>query len=194
MAPEMRLTVAAPYFNDPGYIAALAASAADDLGAGYDHLLFSFHGLPERHMRKANPGHCLAAENCCEAPGPALSTCYRAQCFATVRAFVEAAGVPAEKYSVAFQSRLGREPWLKPYTDLELVRLAENGVKKLLVICPAFVSDCLETLEEISLRGREVFLEAGGREFSLIPCLNEHPRWIEALEGMVRAQLHYPPK
>jgi len=192
LAPGMRLNIVEPYFNEPGYIAALAASAADDLAAGYDHLLFSFHGLPERHMRKANPGHCMASANCCENPGAALRTCYRAQCFATVRAFVDAAGVPADKYSVAFQSRLGREPWLKPYTDVELARLAQNGVKKLLVICPAFVSDCLETLEEIAIRGREIFLEAGGREFALIPCLNEHPRWLEALDGMVRAQLPKP--
>jgi ferrochelatase len=189
VAPGMKLKIAEPYFNDPAYIAALAASAADYLGAGYDHLLFSFHGLPERHMRKANPGHCMASANCCEAPGPALRTCYRAQCFATVSAFVDAAGVPAEKYSVAFQSRLGREPWLKPYTDFELTRLAENGVKKLLVICPAFVSDCLETLEEIAMRGREIFLEAGGTDFDLIPCLNEHPRWLDALEQMVRSDL-----
>jgi len=188
IAPEMKLKVAAPYFDDPGYIAALVASAADFLAGGYDHLLFSFHGLPERHMRKANPGHCLATPGCCENPGPALPTCYRAQCFATVRAFVAAAGVPADKYSVSFQSRLGRDPWLKPYTDFEFVRLAENGVKNLLVMCPAFVSDCLETLEEIAMRGREVFLEAGGREFALIPCLNEHPRWIDALQKMIHRE------
>ncbi len=189
LAPEMTVKVAAPYFADPDYIAALAASAANFLGAGYDHLLFSFHGLPERHMRKANPGHCLSTPNCCDTPGPALRTCYRAQCFATVRAFVEATGIPADKHSVSFQSRLGREPWLKPYTDVEFVRLAEGGVKKLLVICPAFVSDCLETLEEIAMRGREVFLEAGGREFALIPCLNEHPRWLDALQGMLARDL-----
>jgi len=189
LAPEMSLKIAEPYFNDPEYIAALVASAADFLNAGYDHLLFSFHGLPERHLRKANPGHCLGTTDCCEAPGPALRTCYRAQCFATVRAFVEAAGVPANKFSVSFQSRLGRDPWLKPYTDFELPRLAGDGVKNLLVICPAFVSDCLETLEEIAMRGREIFLEAGGSEFALIPCLNEHPRWLEALEKIVRADL-----
>ena len=97
--------------------------------------------------------------------------------------------MPANKYSISFQSRLGRDPWLKPYTDFEFVRLAESGVKKLLVICPAFVSDCLETLEEIAIRGREVFLGAGGTGFALIPCLNEHPRWIDALEKIVRADL-----
>ena len=189
LAPDMKLKIAEPYFNDPDYIEALAASAADSLAEGFDHLLFSFHGLPERHMRKGGPGHCLVTPNCCETPNPAHKTCYRAQCFATVRAFVAAAGVPAEKYSVAFQSRLGREPWLQPYTDVELARLAHCGVKKLLVICPAFVSDCLETLEEIAMRGGEIFLEAGGKDFALIPCMNEHPRWIESLEKIVHSQL-----
>lgn len=189
LVPEMKLKVVTPYFDDPDYIASLAASAAEYLAAGYDHLLFSFHGLPERHMRKANPGHCLATPDCCESPGPALRTCYRAQCFATVRAFVAAAGVPADKYSVSFQSRLGRDPWLKPYTDFEFTRLAGAGVKKMLVICPAFVSDCLETLEEIAIRGREIFLDAGGTEFTLIPCLNEHPRWLDALENLLLREL-----
>ena len=116
---------------------------------------------------------------------PAHATCYRSQCFRTVRAFVERTGVPAGKYTVAFQSRLGRDPWLTPFTDRELVRLAGGGVKKLLVICPAFVSDCLETLEEIGMRGRELFHEAGGGELTLIPCLNDHPQWVEALAKMV---------
>lgn len=191
MAPEMRLKIVDPYYNNPDYIRALAASAADYLAEGYDHLLFSFHGLPERHLRKSDPTgiHCLSTPDCCTTPSPAHRTCYRAQCFATVRAFVEAAGVPAEKYSVSFQSRLGRDPWLKPYTDFEFTRLAEGGVKKLLVISPAFVSDCLETLEEIAIRGREIFTGAGGIEFALIPCLNEHPRWLDALEKMVRGDL-----
>ena len=187
IAPGMRLKTVEPYYADPGFIAALAASASDLLKTDYDHLLFSFHGLPERHLRKADPtgSHCLATPNCCETPSPAHRTCYRAQCFATVRAFVEAAGVPANKFSVSFQSRLGRDPWLKPYTDFEIERLAKVGVKRMLVMCPAFVSDCLETLEEIAMRGRETFIEAGGKDLTLIPCLNEHPRWIEALEKMV---------
>ena len=188
LAPQMRLQIQPPCFEDPDYIAALAASAEEYLARGYDHLLFSFHGLPERHLRKSDPTgcHCLSREDCCETPSPAHATCYRAQCFKTVAAFVGQAKVPKQKYSVCFQSRLGRDPWLKPYTDFELPRLAAAGVKKLLVICPAFVSDCLETIEEIGLRGRETFLEAGGREFTLIPCLNEHPLWLAALEKMVR--------
>jgi ferrochelatase len=187
LAPQMRLTVRPPCFEDPDYIAALVGSAQEFLKRDYDHLLFSFHGLPERHLRKSDPTrrHCLATEDCCTTASPAHATCYRAQCFKTVAAFVKQAGVPEGKYSVSFQSRLGRDPWLKPYTDYELPRLAQKGVRKLLVMCPAFVSDCLETLEEIGLRGRDTFLEAGGSESTLIPCLNEHPLWLEALQRMV---------
>jgi len=187
VAPQMRFQVQPPYFDQPDYIAALAASARVYLEQGYDHLLFSFHGLPERHLRKSDPTgcHCLTAANCCEGSHPAHATCYRAQCFKTVSAFVKQADVPREKYSIAFQSRLGRDPWLKPYTDLELPKLASAGVKKLLVMCPSFVSDCLETLEEIGIRGRETFLGAGGRECQLVPCLNEHPLWLAALQKMI---------
>ena len=187
-APGMRLKIVKPYYNDPRYIQALAASAADFLQTGYDHLLFSFHGLPERHLRKADPtgSHCLVSGDCCERQSPAHATCYRAQCFATVRAFIRETGIAQENVSTAFQSRLGRDPWLKPYADFEFKRLAGSGVKKLLVICPAFVSDCLETLEEVAMRGRETFLQAGGEEFTLIPCMNEHPQWLCALESMVR--------
>jgi len=194
MAPEMRLKIAAPFYRDPDFIAALVASASDYLKSDYDHLLFSFHGLPERHLRKSDPTgrHCLQSPNCCETPSPAHDTCYRAQCYATVRAFVEQANIPPQKYSVSFQSRLGRDPWLKPYTDLELARLPQSGVKKLLVMCPAFVADCLETLEEIAMRGRETFLKAGGETFAQIPCVNEHPRWLEALEKIVHREMANP--
>jgi ferrochelatase len=194
LAPQMRIQVQPPFFEEPDYIAALVGSAQEFLGREYDHLLFSFHGLPERHLRKSDPTgrHCLMVENCCATASPAHATCYRAQCFKTVTAFVKQAGVPEAKYSISFQSRLGRDPWLKPYTDYELPRLAQRGVKKLLVMCPAFVSDCLETLEEIGLRGREAFLAAGGTDFALIPCLNEHPLWLEALEKMVRCFLLAP--
>jgi protoporphyrin/coproporphyrin ferrochelatase len=187
VAPQMRIQVEPPFFERPDYITALVASAEDYLQKGYDHLLFSYHGLPERQLRKSDPtgGHCLNTPDCCQRPSPAHATCYRAQAFKTVNAFVAKAGIPKEKYSVSFQSRLGRDPWLKPYTDYELPRLAKSGVKRMLVICPAFVSDCLETIEEIGMRGREDFLKAGGTEFALIPCLNEHPLWIDTLRGMV---------
>jgi len=188
LAPGMNVRVQPPYFDHPGYIRALVASAAADIGRPYDHLLFSFHGIPERHIRKSDPTgcHCLSTADCCERPGPAHEFCYRAQCFRTAREFVRHAGVPEGKWSVAFQSRLGRDPWLSPYTDQRIVELARSGARRLLVICPAFVSDCLETIEEIGMRGRETYLAAGGVEFTRIPCLNENPLWIEVLEGMVK--------
>lgn len=187
-APQMKLTVQPPYYDHPDYLAALVASAADYLKKDYDHLLFSYHGIPERHLRKSDPTgcHCLQVGNCCNVPSPAHKFCYRAQCFATTEAFVKLAGVPKEKYSVSFQSRLGRDPWLKPYTDYELPRLANEGKKRMLVICPAFVSDCLETIEEIGMRGCEQFMAGSGKEYTRIPCMNEHPKWIEALEKMIR--------
>jgi ferrochelatase len=179
------LSVVPPFYDHEDYISALVASAEPYLDRPHDHLLFSFHGLPERHLRKADPTgcHCLSAPDCCRVDSPAHATCYRAQCFKTVAAFVAKAGVT--KYSVAFQSRLGKDPWLRPYTDHEIVRFPREGIKKLLVICPAFVSDCLETLEEIGMRGKESFLEAGGEELTLIPCLNEHPLWLKALERII---------
>ena len=188
IAPQITVRIQPPYFDAPDYIEALVASAKNYLESGYDHLLFSFHGIPERHLRKADPTgcHCLVKENCCEVPSRAHATCYRAQCFKTVAAFVAKAGVPKEKYSVSFQSRLGKEPWLKPYSDFEIEKFPARGVKKLLVICPAFVSDCLETIEEIGIRGRESFLKSGGEDLTLIPCMNEHPRWISALAKMVQ--------
>ncbi len=180
------LIIQPPFYNHPPYIQALAASAKDQLGKDYDHLLFSYHGLPERHLRKTDPtgSHCLCSEDCCSVSSVAHKTCYRAQVMATTEAMVQAASIPKDKYSVAFQSRLGRDKWLEPSTVNVLAELAAQGTRKLLVICPAFVSDCLETLEEIGIRGRETFLKAGGEHLELIPCLNDHPLWIDALRQM----------
>jgi protoporphyrin/coproporphyrin ferrochelatase len=193
-APDMTVKVIAPYYDHPDYIRALVASAQPSLEQGYDHLLFSFHGIPERHLRKSDRTgcHCLKVANCCEVPSPAHATCYRAQCFKTMRAFAKGAGLKEGTYSIAFQSRLGRDPWLTPYTDEQLVHLALSGKKHVVVISPAFVSDCLETLEELGVRGREVFHEAGGKELRLVPCLNEHPLWLDALEKMIQQNLRLP--
>lgn len=181
VAPGLAWHAIPPYFEDPAYLDALVASTEPFLAQPHDHLLFSFHGIPERHLVKSDPTrcHCLKTPDCCQTPSPAHATCYRAQCFRTVAGFLQR--IDARPSSVAFQSRLGRDPWLKPYTDLEIPRLARAGVRRLLVMCPAFVADCLETIEEIGMRGRELFLEAGGEELTLVPCLNEHPAWIEAL-------------
>jgi len=196
LTPAMKVHAQPPFYEQADYISALVASAEPLLAKGFDHLLFSFHGLPERHLRRSDPthSHCLTVQNCCTVPSPAHTTCYRAQCLKTVAAFVKKADLPPDKYSVSFQSRLGRDPWLKPYTDYELARLPALGIKRLLVMCPAFVSDCLETLEEIGIRGKETFVNAGGTHFALIPCLNEHPLWLEALERMVAAFAGQPGK
>ena len=182
-APQLRVTTVQPFYADPDYIEALHAVAAPYLAQGYDHLLFSYHGLPVRHMRKADSSHahCTIVADCCTTCSPAHATCYKAQCLATTRAFAQRAGLDPARFSVSFQSRLVGEPWLEPFTDKVLEQLPKAGVKKLLVICPAFVTDCLETLEEISVRGQESFLGAGGSTFQQIPCLNDHPACVDFL-------------
>ncbi|MEZ4747817.1 MAG: ferrochelatase [Calditrichia bacterium] len=179
----VKLTKQPPFFDHPGYISALFESAKAYLEKEFDYLLFSYHGVPERHCKKTDPTgeHCFKVDNCCEVPSPAHLTCYRHQVFRSTEEFVKLANIPKEKYSVAFQSRLGMDAWLQPATAEEVLRLAENGVKKLLVMCPAFVSDCLETLEEIGIGVKQSFLDAGGEEFTMIPCMNDHPEWIAQL-------------
>jgi ferrochelatase len=184
---SVKTTTLQPFYQDEDYIDALIASARPYLEEPYDLLLFSYHGIPERHVRKSDPSHahCLCVPGCCETANPAHATCYRHQCYATTRAFTERAGLPADKVAVSFQSRLGRDPWLKPYTDFRLQELPQEGVKRLRVICPAFVSDCLETLEEIAMEGKETFLHAGGEDFKQIPCMNNHPAWLAVLNARV---------
>lgn len=185
---KVALRLVPPFYDDPDYIAALVQSAQPRLQKPYDHLLFSYHGVPERHLHKTDPTrhHCLRRGDCCELATEVHHLCYRAQVVRTTRAFAEAMKIPADKYSIAFQSRLGRDPWLTPYTDQTIVDLAESGVKHLRVICPAFVADCLETLEEIGEAGRELFLHHGGESFELIPCLNDHPQWVTVLQSWAR--------
>ncbi len=180
-APEMKVTTQQPFYNDPSYIEALYKSAKPYLEGEYDHLLFSYHGIPARHLNKADSsnGHCNVVKDCCTTCSPAHSTCYKHQITKTTELFVKRAGIPDGKWSISFQSRLGREPWLTPYTDHVLEELPEQGKKKLVVMTPAFVSDCLETLEEIAMEGKEEFLKAGGEEFTAVPCMNEHPAWIQ---------------
>lgn len=187
-APQIKTTTLQPFYQDSDYIEALVESAKSYLNNNFDHLLFSFHGLPERHLRKSDPSHahCMIASDCCNTCNPAHATCYKHQCLQTVKLFAQKTNLPKEKYSVSFQSRLGRDPWLQPYTDKQIVHFAEKGIKKLLVICPAFVADCLETLEEITMAGKESFIEAGGESFEQIPCLNMHPRWIQFLVNKVK--------
>jgi ferrochelatase len=183
---EVRFAILQPFYDQPEYLDALVASAKPYLAQGYDHLLLSFHGLPERHLKKLNPGHCFEGNGdcCAAAPAEVLATCYRGQCLRTAAAFAERMGLPEGTWSVSFQSRLGRAKWIEPYTEARLDELAKIGVKKILVMCPAFVADCIETLEEIGDRGLEQFREAGGEELVLVPCLNDEPQWAQALNTL----------
>ncbi len=187
-APGMRIECVLPYHSDDDYIDALVTSALPYLRESYDHLLFSYHSIPQRHLRKADSSHahCLTVPDCCNACSPAHATCYRAQVMKTTRRFVEKAGLDPAKWSVSFQSRLAGEPWLTPYTDFEYRRLATEGKKRLMVITPAFVTDCLETLEEIRVRGAEDFKAAGGSSLTHIPCLNDQPIWIDCLARRIK--------
>lgn len=178
-----------PFYDQPAYIAALGESARGYLARGYDHLLLSYHGLPEGHIHKADPTgcHCLSSSDCCQrADAAVLGRCYRAQCVRTSERLIQQLSVPKNRWSMAFQSRLGRTKWIDPYTDATIARLGAKGIKKLLVMCPAFVADCIETLEEIAIRGRESFRAAGGEELVLIPCLNDQPQWVAALASLCR--------
>jgi ferrochelatase len=174
------------FYNDENYINALAGKIGPYLQQPYDQILFSYHGIPGRHLKKTDPTgcHCMVKENCCEVASPAHATCYRHQVFTTTKMVMEKLNIPKDKFSISFQSRLGKG-WLEPFTDIRLQQLPGEGIKKLLILCPAFISDCLETLEEIEERGKEIFMHAGGESYQMIPCLNEDPQWVEALKGLV---------
>lgn len=184
---NFKLTIIKPYYNEENYLSALAESIKPYLDQEYDQVLFSYHGVPERHIHKGDitGKHCLKQYACCELPSSAHNRCYRHHCFTTTKLVAEKLGLPKEKYNYSFQSRLGKDEWLKPYTAGRLAQLPNEGIKKLLVVCPAFISDCLETLEEIAVEGKETFIHAGGESFNMIPCLNTHPAWVKTLKMWV---------
>ncbi len=179
--PQIEVKFKEPFFDESAYISVLANSIKEALPEHYDHLLFSYHGIPERHVKKSDPtgSHCLCAENCCQTPSEAHATCYRHQVYKTTELVTTELGIPPERYSVSFQSRLLNDPWLSPYTDKTIENLAESGIKSLVVVCPAFVTDCLETLEEIEMEGKHAFEEAGGEYYRMIPCLNDRDDWVD---------------
>ncbi len=185
---QFKLKFVSPFYQHPAYIHALAESMRPYVQKEFDHLLFSFHGIPERHLKISDPTHkhCLQSPNCCSGESVSHATCYRHQCLQTMKKVTEELGLPQTKFSFSFQSRLLKDPWLKPYTDFRLQEMPAEGIKKLLVVCPAFVSDCLETLEEIEIRGKESFMASGGKEYEMIPCLNTHPSWVKTLVDLVR--------
>ncbi len=186
--PHVRLRFVEPFYRDEGFIQSFAEVARENLkDYSFDHLLFSYHGLPERQVKKTDSSgtHCLSRKECCDEINPSNQKCYRAHCFVTTQKLVRELKLEPHQYSICFQSRLGRTPWIKPFTDELLQELPKKGVKRLAVICPAFVSDCLETLEEIQIRGREDFLRYGGEDLKLIPSLNSSDVWANAVKQLI---------
>lgn len=187
--PEMKFTTVPAFYNKPDYIKVLAESIQKSLDTfEYDHLLFSYHGIPERHIRKTDvtKSHCKIDGSCCNTPSPAHEFCYRHQCYETTKQVVGLLNIPKEKYSQTFQSRLAGDKWLEPYTDVEINKMPEKGIKKLAVVTPAFVADCLETLEEIAMEADHQFKQHGGEEFLAIPCLNDSDTWCNVVVNWIK--------
>ena len=189
------LQVVPPFYDHPAFLDVSAVVARPHVTReGVERVFFSFHGLPERHVRKSDTGggHCLTREDCCARIVPENRDCYRAQCFATAEALGDRLGVPRERRVVCFQSRLGRDPWIRPYTDECLAEAPRRGVRRAVILSPAFVADCLETLEELAIRGVETWREAGGESLDVVPCLNARDDWADAVVEIVRDALSWP--
>jgi protoporphyrin/coproporphyrin ferrochelatase len=184
-----RLSFFPVFYDRLGFIEACAGRVREGVEAWpVEHFVFSFHSLPVRHVEKldATRAHCLVKSDCCDAIGAVNQNCYRAQCMFTARAIARELGLRDDGYSITFQSRLGKAEWLGPQTEKVLTELAQAGVKRVAVSCPSFVADCLETVEEMGIRGREAFIKAGGEELRLIPSLNSEPVWVEAVADWVQ--------
>ena len=187
--PDLKISDLPAFYNNEDYIEVLSKSIKKNLeGKNYDHLLFSYHGVPERHIRKRDitKSHCKIDGSCCVTPSPAHEFCYRHQCLEVTRLVAKKLNLKDSTYSSSFQSRLGFDPWLQPYTDRTIERLGKEGIKNMAIATPAFVSDCLETLEEIAMEGEEIFHEMGGKEFSTIPCLNDDDEWVALLVKWIK--------
>src|SRR5438874_4292150 len=177
-----RITFLSPFVERPEFIDSFASRVIEHLEKHpAEHVVFSFHSLPERHLTKLNPQHCLRAVDCCEQLSEMNRHCYRAQCFFTAKSMARRAKLTTDAYTISFQSRLGRAKWIGQNTEDVLRSLAQCGIKRVAVSCPSFVADCLETVEEIAIRGRQTFIEAGGDELRLVPSLKSDPAWVETI-------------
>jgi len=182
--PHLKIKTVEPFYNDKKYIDLLCKKIKSTISKiEYDHILFSYHGIPISHLKISDPtnSHCYKVKDCCNNHSDAHKFCYKHQVLETTELVIKKLKIDKNKYSNAFQSRLPNEAWLKPYTDDELVRLAKEGKKKLVIVTPAFVTDCLETLEEIAMEGKEEFLEAGGESYHYVPCLNDDDDWAKLI-------------
>ena len=177
---DLQLEATKDFYAHPAYVQAVSEVSRPYFVQAYDHVLFSYHGLPERQLTKLSSA-CRCDEQCCKNISAQNADCYRAQCYATTTLLVHALQIPEGKYSSSFQSRLGNTPWIRPYTDEKYLELARAGKKRVLVMCPSFVADCLETIEEIGMRGQEDFHKAGGEMLQLVPSLNSADVWVDAV-------------
>ncbi len=187
--PDMAITTLPAFYKNEDYIEVLSKSIAEGLkNFEYDHILFSYHGIPERHIKKSDPTkfHCKIDDSCCKTNSVAHHTCYRHQCYEMTEKVKKNLGLSNDKVSLSFQSRLPNDPWLKPYTDFEFERFPKEGIKRLAVITPAFVADCLETLEEIAMEGKHQFQQAGGEDYKHIPCLNDNQDWVDVMVKWIK--------
>ena len=181
-----RLEVVSQFFDHPLFLEAFAEIGRNYIAKkDYDHYLFTYHGLPERQIRKSSTGYCQLSAKCCSVLHDRNRYCYRAQCYETTRLLVQRLGIEEGRYTVSFQSRLGRDPWIKPYTDKVIDELAAQGVKRILAFSPSFVADCLETTVEIGETYYEQFVAQGGEWLDLANSLNDHPLWVDCLTDLV---------
>jgi ferrochelatase len=181
--------VVPPFYDHPAFIDACAGIARPILNeAPWEKILFSFHGLPERHCLKSDDtgAHCLKSADCCDRIVEANRNCYRAQCFATARALASRLEISEDRRIICFQSRLGRTPWIRPYTDEVVVELAKSGVKRAMILSSAFVADCLETVEELGIRAADSFKANGGERLRLVPSLNADDAWVDGVVTLSR--------
>lgn len=175
------------FVDEPLFVEAFAKLARPYMeSTDFDHIVFSYHGIPERQIKAAAVNnYCQINDKCCARYHVSNQYCYRAQCYQTSRLLAEALGIPEEKYTVSFQSRLGKDPWIKPYTDIIIRDFPAKGIKKVLAFSPSFIADCLETTIEVGEEFREIFMEAGGEHWQLVESLNDSETWVECLKTMV---------
>ena len=176
--------------DNPLYIEALSDSIKPYL-KDYDKIIFSYHGIPERHIKKSDSSrnHCFSNSSCCEIECIESQNCYRSNVLKASKLTAEKLDLSDDKWMTTFPSRVTiiDPKWLKPYTDIELVNFASKGIRNIVILCPSFIADCLETLEEINIRGRKSFLNSGGKKFTFVPCLNNDKNFLSLLKELVIA-------
>ena len=189
--PELIFESLEPFYNKKPYIDVLSKRIAPYKDK-VDYILFSYHGIPVRHLKKRDQtqSHCYQNKSCCNVDSEAHTQCYKHHCVQATYDVVNTLGLDDDKWGISFQSRLGSDPWIEPFTDKTIESLAKKGIKRLAVVCPAFVSDCLETLEEMGEEGKEIFQESGGQHFYLIDCLNTNEEWVDVLVDMIEEKLN----